>query len=72
MLIKSYGQFWNPDIVDWGKKGAGNEGKLLGKIKAESVAYGNKHEINFWEAKGIYVLHSDFKAIYVGKAFKMG
>lgn len=25
--------------------------------------------IDFWEARGIYVLHDNFKAIYVGKAF---
>jgi|LakMenEpi03Aug12_release.lakeMendotaPanAssembly.Ray.scaffolds.fasta_scaffold381458_2 hypothetical protein len=64
MLIKSYGQFWNPDIVDWGGGGAGN-GLLTGRIKRKKVW----HEIDFWGAKGIYVLHSDFKSIYVGKAF---
>lgn len=65
MLVKCYGQFWNPDIVEWGGDGNGN-GKLLGNIRRDRI----KHEIDFWEAKGIYVLHSDFKSIYVGKAFK--
>lgn len=64
MLVKCYGQLWNPDIIDWGGGGAGG-GKLIGNI----VRNGNKHEIDFWEAKGIYVLHSDYKSIYVGKAF---
>jgi hypothetical protein len=64
MLIRAYGQFWNPDTVDWGGRGRGNTGRLLGKIKRRGV----KHTINFWDAKGIYVLHADFKAVYVGKA----
>ena len=46
-----------------GKRGAGNKGTLIGKIKPS-----NKH-IDFWEARGVYVLHDNFKAIYVGKAF---
>lgn len=62
-LIKCYGEFWNPDMVEWGKRGAGNKGTLIGKIKPS-----NKH-IGFWEARGVYVLHDNFKAIYVGKAF---
>ena len=65
MLIKAYGTFWNPEMVDWGSRGSGNSGKLLGSIKQNKV----KKEYDFWDAKGIYVLHKDFKAIYVGKAF---
>lgn len=60
MLIKAYGNFWNPDIVEW------TLAKLDGNIKRN----GTTHLINFWEAKGIYVLHSDFKSVYVGMAFK--
>ena len=62
-LIKCYGEFWNPDLVDWGKKGSGNKGSLVGKIKPTNL------HIDFWEGRGIYVLHDNFKAIYVGKAF---
>lgn len=71
MLIKAYGQFWNPDIVDWGRVGAGNKGKLLGEIKKKTQR-ANTHVIDFWDAKGVYVLHSDFNAIYVGQAFSNG
>jgi len=60
-LIKFYGTFWNPDTVDWGKRGRGNKGKLTGKVKP------NRMHIDFWEARGIYVLHDNFKAIYVGQ-----
>jgi len=64
MLIRAYGQFWNPDSVDWGSRGRGNRGQLLGTIRRKNVA----HKIDFWEAKGIYVLHSDFNTVYIGKA----
>ena len=47
-----------------GTKGAGNKGKLSGKVKLN----GKTHEIDFWAAQGIYVLHADFRAVYVGKA----
>lgn len=63
-LIKCYGEYWNPDMVDWGTKGAGNKGRLVGEIKP------NKKHIDFWAARGVYVLHENFKAIYVGKAFQ--
>ena len=63
-LIKCYGEFWNPDIVDWGTQGKGNKGTLIGKIKPS-----NKH-IDFWESRGIHVLHDNFKTICVGKAIK--
>lgn len=64
MLIKSYGLYWNPDIVNWGSPGAGNAGELKGKVKDNG-----SHTIDFWKAKGIYVLHNEFRPIYVGKAF---
>ncbi len=67
MLIKASGLYWNPEVIEWGSRGAGNCGKLLGDVKFED---GTKKEIDFWKAQGIYVLHSDFKTIYVGKAFK--
>lgn len=66
MLIKAYGMFWNPEIMDWGSPGAGKGGKLIGKVKFED---GTKKEVDFWKAKGIYVLHNEFNSIYVGKAF---
>lgn len=66
MLIKAYGTYWNPDIIDWGSVGAGNAGQLIGVVKKDKTP----HEINFWKSKGIYVLHADFKTVYVGKSFK--
>ncbi|WP_075989703.1 GIY-YIG nuclease family protein [Vibrio fluvialis] len=66
MLIKAYGTYWNPEMVEWGSRGAGQGGKLVGTVKFDSKT---KKEIDFWDAKGIYVLHSEYKTIYVGKAF---
>ncbi len=65
MLIKAYGLYWNPEIVNWGSRGAGNAGDLNGKIKTDT----GHSIIDFWGAKGIYVLHHEFRPIYVGKAF---
>jgi hypothetical protein len=65
MLIRAYGEFWNPDIVEWGAPGRGNKGKLKGKCKIDDKNY----HVDFWSAKGIYVLHDKFESIYVGKAF---
>lgn len=67
MLIRAFGQYWNPDIIEWGKQGPNNKGKLLGDIKFSD---GKTIPIDFWKAKGIYVLFDRFKCIYVGKALE--
>lgn len=64
MLIRAYGLLWNPDTVEWGSPGQGNKGSLRGRLRRK----GHMYEIDFWEAQGVYVLHADFKSIYVGKA----
>ncbi|MGE4068691.1 MAG: GIY-YIG nuclease family protein [Vicinamibacterales bacterium] len=64
MLIRAFGQFWNPETIDWGKRGRNNRGRLVGRARRN----GRWHEVDFWDARGIYVLHADFKTIYVGKA----
>jgi len=82
MLIRSYGEFWNPDLVDWGTPGAGHSGKFIGLVNQHpkkalkkiptgtgSDKKSKTVQINFWDAKGIYVLYSEFQPIYDGKAF---
>ena len=39
-------------------------GVVSGKVNKDGKAY----EIDFWNAYGIYVLHNEFRPIYVGKA----
>lgn len=63
-LIRQFGEFWNPDMVSWGKKGPGNGGKLIGEVKGDNGWV----NINFWEARGVYVLYDNFTITYVGKA----
>lgn len=66
MLIKQYGEFWNPDLVIWGKKGPGNKGQLLGKHPEQN------QEIDFWECRGVYALYENFRLVYVGQAQDQG
>ncbi len=65
MLIRAYGEFWNPDTVRWGGKGPGNKGNLSGWY---TPGDGHSYLIDFWEAAGIYALHDQFKTVYIGKA----
>lgn len=60
-LIQAYGEFWNPDLVEWqGTRGPRGEGpQLLGKR-------GGK-EVNLWDQLGIYVLLHEWNAVYVGR-----
>ena len=57
-LVKSYGEFWNPDAVNW-------QGECL---LGQWGAWNEHNRNNFWKAKGIYVLYREFKPLYVGKA----
>lgn len=66
MLIRAYGEFWDPDVVAWGKRGRGQRGKLMGwfaTVKRPTL-------VDVWDQRGIYVLHDDWKVVYVGKTGK--
>jgi len=58
-LIRTYGEFWSPDVVDWAKSW-----RLLGTERADSKG----PILNVYEERGIYVLYKDFVPVYVGKA----
>jgi hypothetical protein len=58
ILIKTYGEFWNPEMVNWK-----NSWRLLGKRTRKGI------DINVYEERGVYVLYSDYSPVYVGKAF---
>jgi hypothetical protein len=64
VLIRAYGLFWNPEIVDWGSRGAGNRGELFGTVRIGNAQF----KIDFWDVYGVYVLLENFRAVYVGKA----
>ena len=64
MLIRTYGTFWNPDVVDWGRIGAGNEAQMVGHTKYQN----RRINVNAFRGTGIYVLFNNFEVIYIGKA----
>jgi hypothetical protein len=58
ILVKAYGEFWNPDFVSWN-----NGGTLLGQDRAGRT-------INVYEQRGVYVLYEDYAPVYVGRGDK--
>jgi hypothetical protein len=60
-LIKTYGQFWNPEFVKWNKSR-----ELLGSRHHDLRG----PDINVYWERGIYVLYKDYDPVYVGKADK--
>jgi len=58
-LIKTCGEFWNPEYVKWGKPW-----RLLGRREPNGV------DINMYGERGLYILYQDHLPVYVGKADK--
>jgi len=59
MLIKTYGEHWRRDWVNW------KRGKFLaGNGKNQS------RKANFWYMRGIYALYSGFELVYIGQTTK--
>ena len=57
-------------MVDWGSQG-GKKGSLMGSMKIKSGTKSRTKQINnvnCWEQRGIYVLHNNYKTVYVGRA----
>ncbi len=53
-LIRAYGEFWDPEQVDWSRRA------LDGYLR--------ETETNAWEQRGLYVLWGDWRVVYVGRA----
>ena len=67
VVIKSFGVFWEREHIEWGHKGPGGAGTLLGYATTPSKS------IDFREQRGIYVLYegvdiASHRVIYVGQA----
>ena len=58
-LIKTCGEFWNPESVNWD-----DSWRLLGKRSPKAP------DINIYEERGVYILYKDYVPVYVGKGFK--
>jgi len=64
-LIGAYGEMWSRHEIDWGARGRGGKGQLLGE-------FGSKSEpvpVDVWDQEGVYVLHADHAVVYVGLAY---
>lgn len=61
-MIKSYGLFWDPSAVFWGRPNV--PGSLLGR------KHGSQKNplVDFRDQLGVYVLYQDFDVVYVGMA----
>ena len=61
-LIANMGLFWREDCVYWG---AGSKAGHLNGVRAGAKT---SKPVNFRKQRGIYVLYSDYKIIYIGQA----
>jgi len=62
MLIRAYGVFWHRDWVDW-NPGQGGSYRLLGRVGSNRPGL---KIADFRLQLGIYVLHGNYGAYYVG------
>lgn len=66
MLIKAFGEYWSPDVVDWGRQG-GQKGSLWGVAKPYHKP---NFDVDLWDAVAVYCLFLEYRPVYVGKADK--
>lgn len=65
-LIRSFGELWSRDAVDWeGRSMLGERKKFKVTVKNPS---GRVKFCNIWNQRGIYALYRDFQLVYVGQA----
>ncbi|MCE1190159.1 MAG: GIY-YIG nuclease family protein [Ignavibacteria bacterium] len=62
LLIHSYGLFWSPDKVNWGKPN--NSGSL------EGIAAASKKPVDFRKISAIYILYYNYHPVYIGQVGK--
>jgi hypothetical protein len=66
-IVKTYGIFWERDKVDFGKKGPGNKGSLIGHCDEAK-----RTVTDFAQQRGIYILYEGptinlQRVVYVGQ-----
>ena len=62
-MIQVFGLFWRADVVDWGTRGPGNAGSLMGTRDRLDT----NNAVDFRMQHGIYALYSEFQLVYVGQ-----
>ena len=63
MIIRSYGLHWKRAWIDWGRRGPGNGGRILGR-RADRV---RSRTVDFRSQAGIYILQDGFRSVYIGQ-----
>lgn len=67
LTIKNYGHFWSRDLVDWGSRGKGNQGSILGALRSNA----EESDADFREQIAIYVLFNGSReVVYIGQTGK--
>jgi hypothetical protein len=63
-LVGAYGELWSRQAIDWGRRGRGQKGGLLGEFGSKAAPT----RVDVWDQEGVYLLHADYAVIYVGLA----
>ncbi len=64
LAIRCFGHFWSKDLVDWGTRGQGGAGRLLGY----QLRQGTPSVVDFKEQIAVYTLFSpNREAVYIGQ-----
>lgn len=64
LAIRCFGHFWSKDLVDWGTRGKGGAGRLLGYQTRDRKPF----VVDFKEQIAVYILFtSNWEAVYVGQ-----
>ena len=67
-MIRAYGLHWSSDKVDWGRRGPGGAGQLLGyQTTNRNNPATRNNPADFRDQIGIYALYYDFDLVYVGR-----
>ena len=64
VLIRCFGEYWSPHHVEWGRRGPGGKGTLMGEYGPSR----RRRPVNVWNQRGVYILHDSWEVVYVGKA----
>ena len=65
-LVQCFGIRWRRNLVDFGKRGPGQKGSLIG-FRVDDK---DRTEVDFWTQTGVYALYDGPELVYVGRATK--
>lgn len=65
-MVKCYGLYWRPELVNWGRQAYGGRGELIGVFTKDR----RRFRRDFWEEIGVYVLYDNYRIVYIGRTTK--